>query len=184
MDEVREPRIGDKGISYEEIPEGEKGVCYFMGEAYDVEAGTEIRRWREVVMVQVSPKLLVTETGYTNPTKPTVTGGFKKWGDIWEGPIAANSVVEVRAYTVPQGWRLNLGLAVVSCDVSIIQNIVMTHTPGIVGHFRYDVRGDMWFTPLSSTIIEQLETLTYWVYNNDVVERYFSVAASGTLEKI
>ena len=180
----REPRIGDKGIAFEAISEGEWGICYFAGEAYDVKAATGIRKWREVVLVQVSPKALVTETGYTTPTKPTVTGGFEKWHVLWMDYIPANSSYEWEAYTVPDKWRLNLGLAVISCDVSVIQDVVMSHTPGIVGHFRYDVQGIIPFTELSSTLIESLETLRVFVYNNDVAQHFFSVAISGTLEKI
>lgn len=180
----RLPKIGDRGISFEEIPEGETGVCYFNGEAYDVKSGTDVRKWREVVIVQTSPKALVTETGYTTPTKPTVTGGFQKWHDLWEGYVAAESVVQVDSYEVPEKWRLNLGGGLISCDVSVLQDVVLSHTPGVLGHFRYDVWRQIMLSDLTSTIIEELETLTYYVYNNDDEEHFFSLALMGVLEKL
>lgn len=82
------------------------------------------------------------------------------------------------------GYQLNMGGGVITCNVSGIQRVVMCHTPGIVGDFRYDVRGDIIFGPLSSTICNPDEDLTIYLYNNDVEPRDFSISLVGVLEKV
>lgn len=82
------------------------------------------------------------------------------------------------------GWQLNMGGGVITCNVSGIQKVVMCHTPGIVGDFLYDMRGDIIFGPLSSTVCAPDEALTIYLYNNDVVARDFSISLVGVLEKV
>lgn len=82
------------------------------------------------------------------------------------------------------GWQLNMGGGVITCDTSCIQKVVMAHTPGIIGDYRYDMRGDIVFGPLSSTIINPDENLIIILYNNDSEDRDFSISLVGTLERV
>lgn len=82
------------------------------------------------------------------------------------------------------GWQLNMGGGVITCNVSGIQKVVMAHTPGIVGDYLYDMRGDIIFGPLSSTIIPPDEDMTIYLYNLDVADRDISISLVGVLEKI
>lgn len=87
-------------------------------------------------------------------------------------------------YTVPSGKKLVLGGGFVSCNASCIQNICMVHTPGIIGDFRYDVRGELIFTELSGQEVPTGHTITVYVFNNDSVERKFSITLTGFIEVI
>lgn len=82
------------------------------------------------------------------------------------------------------GWQLNMGGGVITCNVSGIQKVVMCHTPGIIGDFLYDMRGDIIFGPLSSTIINPDEDCMIILYNLDMVDRDFSVSLVGVLELV
>lgn len=129
-------------------------------------------------------------------SKPVIVKNEEKWALLVTrkstndppDPIEANKSVTVTIKAADNGningWQLNMGGGVVSCNASCIQRIVMCHTPGIVGDFRYDVRGDIVFGPLSSTIINPDEDLVIIIYNNDDVARDFSVSLVGVLEKI
>lgn len=123
-------------------------------------------------------------------TKPALAKNQKKWSLLVTyrqadgDPIAGNSVASVAAYTVPAGWRLHIGGAVISCNASCIQKVVMTHTPGIIGDYRYDVKGELVFGPLSSTLLDPGDILTIYTYNNDTVYRDFSITVVGVLEAV
>lgn len=82
------------------------------------------------------------------------------------------------------GWQLNMGGGVITCNASGIQKVVMCHTPGIIGDYLYDMRGDIIFGPLSSTICDPDEDLTIYLYNLDAVARDFSISLVGVLEKV
>ncbi len=147
-----------------------------------------------VVKTKTVPKLGVGRPDYTPAvaaSKPIVIVDQLKWAllvtrrstDVPPNPIPPNTVVEIDAYTVPDNYELAMGGGVISCDVSCIQKVVMVHTPGIVGDFLYDMRGDIIFGPLSSTIIKSGEHLMIYIYNNDDDDRDFSVSLVGVLEK-
>ena len=72
----------------------------------------------------------------------------------------------------------------VTCEASSIQNLALVGTPGIVGDFRYDMRGDIVFGPVSASVLDEGTPLTYIVWNNDDVPRHFSVSLIGVLEKV
>jgi len=124
-------------------------------------------------------------------SKPTVIVNQKKWTLlITRRAVDGNALppgsetIVIPAATIGNvnGWQLAMGGGVISCNVSCIQKVVMCHTPGIVGDFLYDMRGDIIFGPLSSTTINPDEDLTVILYNNDVVDRDFSVSLVGVLE--
>ena len=99
-------------------------------------------------------------------------------------PIPGNTVESLAAYTVPAGWRLFIGGAVITCNISCIQKVVMTHTPGIIGDYRYDMRGDLIFGVLSSTILDPADVLTIYTYNNHNDYADFSISVVGVLEAL
>lgn len=99
-------------------------------------------------------------------------------------PIPGGTCVTVQAYTVPTGKRLYIGGGVVSCNASCIQKIVMTHTPGVIGDFRYDMQGSIVLNPLAATVVEPGNTVTIYIYNNDTAARDFSVSLVGMLVTI
>lgn len=127
--------------------------------------------------------------GVALTSKPVLGKGQSQWSDLWTtsddygGRLPPGSLL-IDAYTVPDGYRLHMGGGVVSCEASCIQNIALVATPGILGDFRYDVRGDIIFSPDSASIIEGGTHLLYLLYNNDEVPRHFSVSLIGTLEKV
>jgi len=123
-------------------------------------------------------------------TKPVIGVSQIKWAALIlrteaEGnPIPSGEFVEVAVYAVPAHYQLNLGAGVITCNASCMQEVVMAYSPGIVGHFRYDMRGDLIFGPLSSTTIPEGSTLMLWVYNRDIMTRDFSISLTGVLEKV
>lgn len=126
-------------------------------------------------------------------SKPVVIVNQEKWTLlVTRRAIDGNALAPgVETIVIPaatlgnvNGWQLNMGGGVISCNASCIQKVVMAHTPGIIGDYRYDVRGDIVFGPLSSTVITENNDLFIFLYNNDVVHRDFSVSLVGVLEKI
>lgn len=121
--------------------------------------------------------------------KPIIGVEQTHWCDLWTtaddygGRLPAGLTLTITAYTVPEGYRLHLGGGVVSCEASCIQNIALVATPGIVGDFRYDMRGDIILGPDTATIIEGGTALIYILTNNDSAPRHFSVSLVGTLER-
>ena len=122
-------------------------------------------------------------------SKPVLIEGQTHWSDLWTtqddfGGRLPPGTLTVSMYTVPMGYRLHLGGGVVSCEASCIQNIALVCTPGIVGDFRYDMRGDIVFGIVAASIIDEGKCLQFILYNNDSVPRHFSVSLIGTLERI
>lgn len=126
-------------------------------------------------------------------SKAVVVSNQKKWSLLVTRKAADGNALAPGVETITitaatngnvDGWQLNMGGGVISCNVSCIQKVVMAHTPGIVGDFRYDVRGDIIFGPLSSTAINPDEDLIIYLFNNDTVDRDFSISLVGVLEKV
>ncbi|GAH87106.1 unnamed protein product, partial [marine sediment metagenome] len=118
------------------------------------------------------------------PTRFVLGSNQRAWEDLWFADDVAPGVTEVEAYTVEAGWRLYIAGGVVSCNVSCIQNIRLVHTPGILGDFRYDMRGVFSINPPVGEILEAGDVLLYYVYNLDKVARNFSVSLVGIEEKV
>lgn len=126
-------------------------------------------------------------------SKPVVVTNQKKWALLVTrravdgnalAPGSETIVIPAATNGNVNGWQLNMGGGVITCDTSCIQKVVMAHTPGIIGDYRYDMRGDIVFGPLSSTIINPDEDLVIILYNNDSEYRDFSVSLVGTLERV
>lgn len=126
-------------------------------------------------------------------SKAIVVGNQKKWSLlITRRAVDGNALppgsetIVIPAATLGNvdGWQLNIGAAVITCSVSCIQKVIMAHTPGITGDYRYDMRGDIIFSPLSSTIINPDEDFTIYLYNLDSGDRDFSIVVVGVLEKV
>lgn len=127
-------------------------------------------------------------------SKPAVVPNQKKWSLLItrrvvdpEGalePGVETIVIPAATLGNVDGWQLNMGGGVITCNVSGIQKVVMCHTPGIIGDYLYDMRGDIIFGPLSSTIINPDEDMTIHLYNLDTEDRDVSVSLVGVLEKV
>ena len=122
-------------------------------------------------------------------SKPVVVVNQKKWTLLVTkdslAPGSETIVIPAADLGNINGWQLNMGGGVITCRASCLQRVVMSHnTTGILGTFIYDVRGDILFGPLSSTIINPDEDLTIILYNDDSVARSFSISLVGLLEKI
>lgn len=125
--------------------------------------------------------------GIASVSHSTLSPNQSHWSDLWTsssdyGGRVPPGVLVIVAYTVPTGYNLIIGGGVVSCEASGIQNIALVGTPGILGDFRYDMRGDIILGPQVATVLEAGTPLTYIVYNNDDVPRHFSVSLMGILE--
>jgi len=121
-------------------------------------------------------------------SKPILTPNQLHWSDLWTteedyGGRLPSGILCVTMYTVPANYRLHLGGGVVSCEASCIQNIALVCTPGIIGDFRFDMRGDIVFGVTAASIIEGGDALQFILWNNDIVPRHFSVSLIGTLER-
>jgi len=143
---------------------------------------------------------VVAQTGVGRPdytpavvsSKASVVENQKKWSLLVTRRAADGDALPpgVETIVIPaatngnvNGWQLNMGGGVITCNVSSIQKVVMCHTPGIIGDFLYDVRGDIIFGPLSSTVIDPDEDMTIYLYNQDIADRDFSISLVGVLEK-
>lgn len=120
----------------------------------------------------------------THPAKPSISPAQMKWTLNKTADVSPGGCLAVPFYTVPKGFKLTLGGGFVSCNASCIQNVRMVHTPGIIGDFRFDVRGELLFTELSGQEIPAGHTITTYVFNNDSVERNFSITLTGFLEVV
>lgn len=107
-----------------------------------------------------------------------------KWTDLETCTLAAGVCGAIDAYTVPLEYDLHLGGGVISCNQSGIQNVRLVHTPGILGDFRYDMRGDLILTEQSAHILEAEDILSYYVFNNLSVVASFSIALTGFLHRV
>lgn len=122
-------------------------------------------------------------------SKPILTPNQTEWAELWTtaddyGGRLPPGTLTVTIYTVPTGYKLNIGGGVVSCEASCIQNIALVGTPGILGDFRYDMMGQIIFGPDSTHVLKAGTALAFILYNNDSVARHFSVSLVGTLERI
>jgi len=122
-------------------------------------------------------------------TKPVVGVEQERWelqitrSAELENAVPARSVAAIPAYTVPEKRKLHIGGAIVTCNASCIQKICMTHIT-LIGMYRYDIKGELMFGALSSSIIDAGNTLNIYIYNEDIVARDFSVTIVGVLEKV
>ncbi|MBA7716362.1 hypothetical protein ES703_125433 [subsurface metagenome] len=118
-------------------------------------------------------------------SKPVVVEGQDDWNvTITKDDLAPGTVYSEAAYTVPEGYRLNLGGLIITCSGSCIQKLIL-YTPGkILGDYLYDMRGDIVFGPLSSKTMLAGQVLTVYIYNNDSVARDFSLSILGVLERV
>lgn len=118
-------------------------------------------------------------------SKPVVGVDQEEWSDLTliEG-LAARTIEERIIYTVPSGYKLNLGGLIVTCSASCIQKIIV-YTPGsVAGDYRYDMRGDIDLGVLNSKSVAAGENVILYIYNNDSVARDFSIFLSGVLEQV
>lgn len=123
----------------------------------------------------------------TTPAKSIVgtEGSYQmKWTDLETATVDPGSALAVEAYIVPNSYDLHLGGGIISCNISGIQMVRLVHTPGILGDFRFDMRGDLILTELSTHILDAGDDLTYYLFNYLDVPAQFSVSLTGFLVKV
>ena len=85
-------KIGQFGYSLDIISLDKRGPCYFDGVRYDVKAGTDIRRWAEIVVITLTPEPTVIETWGVFPLSyGLVAGGFRTVAENNPLPVTAGS---------------------------------------------------------------------------------------------
>lgn len=143
--------------------------------------------------MRVTREFTVTQRGIGKPdytpavitSKPIVVESQEDWNvTIIKDDLAPGDIYSEDVYTVPEGYRLNLGGVIITCNGSCIQKLIL-YTPGsILGDYLYDMRGEIVFSPLSSKTLEAGQVLTAYIYNNDSVARNFSLSILGVLERV
>lgn len=94
-----------------------------------------------------------------------------------------SSVVQV-FYTVPIGYKLQLGSAYISANNSVINKFrVLDDSTVILGDFRYDMRGDVFWSSLDGQSLDDGHDLLVYLWNNDNDESEISLTISGVLER-
>lgn len=118
-------------------------------------------------------------------SKPVVVESQEDWNvAIAKEDLAPSTIYSKDAYTVPEGYQLNLGGLIITCSGSCLQKLIL-YTPGkILGDYIYDMRGDIIFGPLTSKTMQAGQVLSVYIYNNDSVARDFSLSLIGLLEKV
>lgn len=92
-------------------------------------------------------------------------------------------------YTVPAGYKLNIGAITGSCDGSVIQRMIFWIVVGgvpslLIDDFRYDVFGDMIFGPESAVEVEGGNDVELWMYNLDTIPHVITLNVEGFLERV
>ena len=85
-------KVGKIGYSLDTIASGQKGFCYFDSIRYEVLAGSDIRKWAEVLIITLAPQPTVTETLSVFPLSYLLAGGgFQTVGVNNPLPVTAAS---------------------------------------------------------------------------------------------
>ena len=117
--------------------------------------------------------------------KEIVGRGQRKWRTLYDEDVTRRTCDVVSQYTTPSGYKLHLGGGYVSCNSASWQLVMLVvSSPGLLGNFWYYGRGDLILTTLTSTIIEEGDSLNLYVYNYDYVTRRISVSLTGVLQKL
>lgn len=123
-------------------------------------------------------------------TKPSLSVAQKSWSTLVNyrhadgDPVEGRASVSVAAYTVETGFNLLLGGMIATCNGSCLQRVVLESTSSLLGDFWFDMRGEVIFGALSSTVLAPAAVLTVYIYNYDTVYRDFSVEIYGVLEAV
>ena len=85
-------KIGQFGYSLDIISLDKHGPCYFEGVRYDVKAGTDIRKWAEVIVITLAPEPTVIETTGIFPLSYELTaGGFRTVAENFPLPVTTGT---------------------------------------------------------------------------------------------
>lgn len=91
-------------------------------------------------------------------------------------------------YTVQTGYRLILGIFIISCELNLWQHtyLVVTSglTPGLIGDYHYFGQGQIYFHEYATATVDAATTPTIYVFNEDAEELDFSIAISAVEEKL
>ena len=117
-------------------------------------------------------------------SKPAIVENQEQWTLQISQKALASGTYSTDTYTVPEGYKLNLGGAIITCSSSCIQKLILYAPGNALGDYLYDMRGDILFGALSSFVIAAGQMLTVYIYNNDSVARDFSLSMVGMLERV
>lgn len=87
-------------------------------------------------------------------------------------------------YTVPEGYRLIIGIAIISCELPVWQHTYIVCTPGMIGDYRYLGRGQVEFPAYCATVVDEGTTPCIYVWNTDEEALGFSLAVNSIEERI
>ena len=117
-------------------------------------------------------------------TKPVVSAKDTTWEAYWAVNIAGGGTTSSDIYTVPDGYRLNVGGFLVTCDLSQVQRLILAKVAGTFGDYRYDMFGQITFGPMDASRLEAGDILTITLYNGDYFAHDFTVNMVGVLEAV
>lgn len=91
-------------------------------------------------------------------------------------------------YSIPSGYRLILGIFIISCELDLWQHayLVVTPglTPGLIGDYHYFGTGQIYFHVYATATIDAGTTPSLYIFNEDAEELDFSIAISAVEEKL
>lgn len=92
-------------------------------------------------------------------------------------------------YTVPVGYKLNIGSILVTCDGSLIQEFQLVESVAgvftlLIDDYRFDTRAEIILGPQSA--VETSENIELWMtfQNNDEVSHAFALNLQGFIERV
>lgn len=87
-------------------------------------------------------------------------------------------------YVVPLGYRLVIGISLISCSLPIWQHTYLVVTPGLIGDYRYKGRGQVEFPLYAATTVAAGTTPLIYIFNEDEESLNFSIAINAIEEKV
>jgi len=99
------------------------------------------------------------------------------------GIVKLKDPVTKNDYVVPSGYRLIVGISIISSELPVWTHTYLVVTPGMIGDYRYKGRGQIEFPAYAATIVDAGTTPTVYIFNEDEESLDFSIAINGVEEK-
>lgn len=123
----------------------------------------------------------------TAPARPSIITEEDtqiRWFKNKKYDISSMAYSSALFYTIPADYRLALGAVDVTADNSCINELRLLDSKlNLLGEIKFDMRGTFIFTDLAGQSLPSAETITVYIYNNNVIRDEFSVTMSGILER-
>ena len=115
-------------------------------------------------------------------SRPQILDNQLKWAQSATYTVSAQAVSINSFYTVPEGYTLEIGGGFISCKDSCINKLRMVADgEELVGDFRFDIQGQISFSPSAGQTVAAGTEITIYIYNNDTLTSEFSLTLSGVL---